>query len=332
MAGQMWAVAADGGYLYSDELSDYLRMQVQPLTKFRQFCDAEDGTQKGVGAGETFTWDIISNVARQGRRLQENQPMPETSFTVSQGSLTVTEWGQSVPYTGKLELLAKHKVQNIIDKALKHDARKCYDIEAFSQFNLTPIRVAPLSGTSTTAITLTTNSATTETNNVELGTGHVKAISDAMKERNVPAYEGDAYFCISHPTTYRTMKNSLEDLNKYTGEGMNMVRFGEIGRYEDTRFIEQNNIPKGGANDSTTFDAWEGTADAWNNAKSSWAFFFGADTVTEAIIVPEEIRAKLPGDYGRSKGIAWYGLGGFGLIHSGSGNANARIFKWDSAA
>jgi hypothetical protein len=42
MTGQMWAVPADGGYLYSDELSDYLRMQVQPLTKFRQFCDAED--------------------------------------------------------------------------------------------------------------------------------------------------------------------------------------------------------------------------------------------------------------------------------------------------
>lgn len=71
-------------------------MQVQPLTKFRQFCDAEDGTMKGTGAGETFTWDIISNVSRQGRRLNETMPIPETNFTVTQGSLTVTEWGQSV--------------------------------------------------------------------------------------------------------------------------------------------------------------------------------------------------------------------------------------------
>lgn len=70
--------------------------EVRSSSNRLQFCDAEDGTQKGVGAGETFTWDIISNVARQGRRLQETQPMPETSFTVSQGSLTVTEWGQSV--------------------------------------------------------------------------------------------------------------------------------------------------------------------------------------------------------------------------------------------
>lgn len=213
MAGQIWSVSADGGYLYADELSDYLRIQVQPLCKFRQFADAEDGTQKGVGAGEVFNWDIISNVARQGRRLQETTPVPETSFTVSQGTLTVTEWGQSVPYTGKLEALAKHKVQNIIDKALKHDARKCFDIECFLQFKNTSLRVAPASGTSLTAITVTTNSATTETNNVAMGTGHVKAVSDAMKERNIPPYENDAYFCISHPTSFRTFKNSMEGIH-----------------------------------------------------------------------------------------------------------------------
>lgn len=330
MTGQMWTVAAEGGYLYSDELSKYLRMKVQPLTKFRQFCDAEDGTEKGVGKGETFVWDVVSDLAQQGRRLSEADPMPETNFTISQNSLTVVEWGNSVPYTGKLEALAQHKVQNIIDKALKHDARKCYDIEAFLQFDETLLRAAPTGGNSTTAVTITENGSTATTNNVELGTGHVKAISDAMKERNIPPYENDAYFCISHPTTYRTFKNSLESIHQYTNDGLQMIRFGEIGRYEDIRFIEQNHIPKGGAIDSTTFDPWSATADAWNNAKSSWAFFFGADTVTEAIVIPEEIRAKIPGDYGRSKGIAWYGLGGFGIIHNTA--ANSRIMKWDSAA
>jgi hypothetical protein len=56
----------------------------------------------------------------------------------------------------------------------------------------------------------------------------------------------------------------------------------------------------------------------------------GGDTVTEAIVIPEEIRSKIPGDYGRSKGIAWYYLGGFGLVHPDA--ANGRIVKWDSAA
>jgi len=35
MPAQLWSVPSEGGYLYSDELSDYLRNQVQPLTKFR---------------------------------------------------------------------------------------------------------------------------------------------------------------------------------------------------------------------------------------------------------------------------------------------------------
>lgn len=104
---------------------------------------------------------------------------------------------------------------------------------------------------------------------------------------------------------------------------------GEIGRYESFRFIEQTFIPKGGAANSTTYDPWSGTAAAWANGLSSWAFFMGADTVTEAICVPEEIRAKIPGDYGRSKGIAWYYLGGFGLVHPDA--TNARVMMWDSA-
>jgi len=101
-------------------------------------------------------------------------------------------------------------------------------------------------------------------------------------------------------------------------------------KYEGCRFIEQTFIPKGGANDSTTFDPYTQTADAWNNAKSSWAFFAGGDTVNEAIVIPEEIRGKLPGDYGRSNGVAWYFLGGYGLFHTAA--AQTRIVKWDSAA
>jgi N4-gp56 family major capsid protein len=330
MAGQTWTVPAEGGYMYSDELSNVLRQQVQPLTKFRQLCDAQDGTQKGLNRGQTFSWNVYSNVGTQGRRLSENQAMPETGFTVAQRSLTVTEAGNSVPYTGKLTALAKQDVITIIDKTLKDDARKYFDIEAFLQFKSTVLRAAPTGGNSATAITLDTNGTCSTTNNLALGTGHVKALGDTMKERNIPPYVMDDYLSISHPSTYRGFKNSLETLHQYTETGLAHIFNGEIGRYESFRFIEQTFIPKGGAADSTTYDPWSGTADAWNNGLSSWAFFMGADTVTEAICIPEEIRAKIPGDYGRSKGIAWYYLGGFGLVHPDA--TNARVVMWDSAA
>jgi hypothetical protein len=163
-----------------------------------------------------------------------------------------------------------------------------------------------------------------------MGTGHVKAIVDLMKERNIPAYTADDYINVSHPSTYRGFKNSMETLHQYTQTGIEMIFTGEIGRYESCRFIEQTFIPKGGAYDSTTYDPWAGTADAWNNGLSSWSFFMGGDTVTEAVCVPEEIRAKIPGDFGRSRGIAWYYLGGFGLVHTDA--TNARVVMWDSAA
>jgi hypothetical protein len=330
MTGQVWAVASEGGYLYSDELSKTLRRQVQPLTKFRQLCDAEDGTEKGLNRGELFNWNVYSNVGTQGRRLQENQSMPETGFSILQHSLTVYEAGNSVPYTGKLTNLAKQDVVSIIDKTLKDDARKYFDIEAYLQFKSTPLRVSPASGNSTTSIELATNGVAPQTNAVALGTGHIKAIGDTMKMRNIAPYIGDDYVSIAEVTTFRGLKNSLETLHQYTETGLAHIFNGEIGRYESFRFIEQTFIPGGGAADSTTFDPWTRTADAWNGAVSSWAFMMGADTVTEAVCVPEEIRAKIPGDYGRSRGIAWYYLGGFGLVHPDA--TNARVMMWDSAA
>jgi hypothetical protein len=137
---------------------------------------------------------------------------------------------------------------------------------------------------------------------------------------------------LSHPSTFRAFKDELESVHQYTETGFQMILNGEMGRYESTRFVEQTHIPKGGAANSTTFNPQTRTADAWDNAKSSWAFFFGEDTVAEAIGIPEEMRGKIPGDYGRSKGIAWYYLGGFGIVHTTANAAQGRIVKWDSAA
>ena len=318
-------------YMYSDELSDYLRIQAQPLCKFRQLADAPDGENKGMNRGDKFYWDVYSNISTQGQQLDEQQPMPESNYTIIQQSLTITEAGNSIPFTGKLTDMAKHDVQAIIDKTLLNDARKYFDIQAFLNFKQTPLRFGPTGGNSTTSITVNTNGVAPVANNVGLGTGHVKAVSDYMKEANIPPFKDDDYFAVSHPSTYRPFKNQIEGVKQYTMAGIQEIFAGEIGRYENTRFIEQNFIPKGGANNTTTsgaYNPYTGTAAAWSNAQSSWAFFFGGDTITEAIALPEQVRAKIPGDYGRSRGMAWYYLGGFGIAHPDA--LNSRILLWDS--
>lgn len=314
MAGQLWMTNSLGGYMYSDRLSKVLRTAVQPLVKFRQFADVKDAAAQGKGKGDTFHWNVYGDAASQGTVLVETTTMPETNFTITQGTMTITAYGNSVPYTGKLDDLSEHPVKEIIIKVLRNDAKKAFDIAAHAQFDATPLRVVPTGGTATDAVTLTTNGTATLTNTVALGKGHVKAIVDLMKERNIPPYMGDDYIALAHPSTFRTLRNDVESVHQYVDKGFQMILNGEIGRYEGVRFVEQTNIAK----------------ETFAQAKSNWCFFFGDDTVAEGIAIPEEMRGKIPTDYGRSRGIAWYYLGGFGIIHTAA--AQARIVKWDSAA
>jgi len=318
MAGQVWSVNTLGGYFYARQLSNVLRMNVQPLVKFRQFADVHDISQQGKKKGDTFTWDVVSDVAQVGSVLVETNTMPETNLTIVQGTLTITEAGNSIPYSGKLDNLSKFPVEDIIKKGLKNDTVK-----------QTLIRVIPVGGTSASAVTLYTNGTVTGTNSIAYSNAHAKAVVDAMKERNIPAYIADDYYSLAWPTTLRTFKNTLEGIHQYSDTGFNLIMNGEIGRYENVRYIEQTNIAKGiGSTGIAT--ASGGDMVQWTNGQSDWIFFFGNDTVAEGIAVPEEMRGKIPTDFGRSKGIAWYYLGGYGIVHTVA--INTRIVKWDSAA
>ena len=316
MPGQVWSVAADGGYMYSDQLSDRLRTVLLNTVKFRQFCDADDHSEFGLEAGEKFHWDIYSKVATAGGAISENQAIPETKFTITQGTGTVTEYGNSVPYTKKLDDLSLHPVSKVIDQVLKIDATEALDAAASTQFDAasTALNVVATGGTSATAISVT-EAATTVTNNVALRKAHVAKISVEMRERNIPAYfdNGD-YGCIGRPATFETFESDLEAIHQYVNPGLDMIMNGEKGRYRGIRFFEQTNR----------------ASESWTNGLSDAAYFFGGDTVHEAVVCLEEIRGKIPGDFGRDKGIAWYYLGGFKLVHSVS--AQTRIMKWDSAA
>lgn len=52
MAGQVWGVNSLGGFMYSRQLSNVLRTAVEPLVKFRQFCDVKDASQQGRKKGD----------------------------------------------------------------------------------------------------------------------------------------------------------------------------------------------------------------------------------------------------------------------------------------
>ena len=122
---------------------------------------------------------------------------------------------------------------------------------------------------------------------------------------------------------------------------------GEIGTVAGMRLIEDNfatayvydpdaRTATSKASNSTGRDfpasGMNQTAIWQSNANGADAYFFGSPTVREAIVIPEEIRRKEITDYGRSKGIAWYWLGGFQLEwgESQAQEGNARIIHYSS--
>ncbi len=305
MAGQVWQTSALGGFMWAPNLSRKLRTALQPMVRYRQFADAREAF--GLGKGETFNWNVYSDVQDQGGTLAETATMPESNYTITQSSLIITEFGNSVPYTKKLDDLSEHPVTEIIHKVLKNDARKALDAATNAQWELTPIRVV---GDSATTISVTTNGIPSGAPTVEFNDTHSKLIADEMAERDIPTFDGNNYFAIARPTTLRAFKDNLESIHAFVSEGWHVIMNGEKGRHEGIRYTEQTNIPNEG----------------WAN--SDGIFFFGADTVVEAFAIPEEIRGKIPTDFGRSRGIAWYANLGYGIVHTEA--EQARILKWDS--
>ena len=309
---QLWGTNALGGFMYSDNLSRKLRTALQPMVRFRQFCDAREAF--GLGKGDTFNWNVYSDVTTQGGALTETVSMPETGFSITQASLTITEYGNSVPFTKKLDDLSEHPITEVIHKVLKNDARKALDAAAHTQFAATVLKAT--ADTSTTfALNTASNPGAAHSNEFanEATLSHAKSMSDTMVERDIPTYDGSNYISISRPSNLRYLKNFLEDIHQYTSEGWHTIMNGEKGRYEGIRYVEQTGVA------------------ATSSVISDDIFFFGSDTVVEAFAVPEEIRGKIPTDFGRSRGIAWYAELGYGLAQTSA--AQARIIHWtDDAA
>ncbi len=298
--GQQWAPAASGGYLANPSLSAKVRSIGQPMTRFRQFVRKEPGF--GKGKSDTLLFDRISNVVVGGGAITELQNMPEDNFTISQGSLVVTEYGNSVPWTGKIDALANLDVNSIATKALKNDMVKALDRAAGALFRAAPLSYIPTGTSGTPTATFQATVATAATRDVQ--TFDVRRIVDRLKKSFVQPYDGENYICICSIDFAGKIKEDT------AGAGwVEAAKFGdpdrlfagEIGRYYGCRFIEESNLL------SNTL----GTG-----AFSGEAVFFGEDPVVEGVVVPEELRAKIPTDYGRDMGLAWYFLGGWAATYT----------------
>src|SRR5574343_1006182 len=322
MAYEMnWAVQS--GYLSNHELSMDFQRAAQPRTKFRQFVQIKEAF--GKHKGQSVNWRKVSNASDYGGVLTETQTMHETTQPLTWGTLTVNEYGLSIPHTFKVEALSKFDVMEIVKGSLLDDAVKVIDGVVEREFNKTPLRYV---GTATDGYALTTNSTAATTNTSALNSYHLRKMITELKKRNVPSAKnsGGDYAGILSIEAMESLNASLETVSSYVESGYTKLLNGEQGRFYGCRLVEDSFASRN-VYDSTARTA---TAVTWTQSKSGVAYFFGGPTVREAVVVPEEIRMKVTTDYGRSKGIGWYGL--FGWKIEWDTAADARIIKWDSAA
>lgn len=282
-----------------------------------QLCDIKEAI--GTRKGNTFNWDIFTNIATAGTQgLTESNAMPTSSFTIAVGTCVVTEYGNSIPMTRKLKDMSEYDIQQVLRNTLVNDMAKTIDIAVWDKFvsTLLVAQASGAGGTDTANIVLYEDGTGTSAVNATggLSTGHVLSIVDTMKERNIPTFDGESYVCVSHPSTLGKIRNSLIATNQYTESGYKKIMSGEIGSFGGVRFIEQTNIGK-----VTATSPGQG---------NGWALFVGGEACVEAVAVPEELIEKEVTDYGRSLGLAWYANLGFALPFGTASATNQRSIMW----
>lgn len=308
MGQQLFATNSLGGFLTNNQLSAQVRYKAQTLQKFRQFVDVEAAA--GTNRGNKVFFDKISNISTAGGTLIETDTIPKRNYTITQGTLTMTEYGNSIPYTQKVKSLADIMVPETIKTVLMNDMRVVLDSAAATQF-MTNDYVATITNTATT--TFGTAGAALATAGANMSDKNVRDIVDKMKILLIPKREDDNYVCVASTNSIRGLYDFFE--SKAQDTTMDPLYRGEVGRYYGCRFVEETNFLS--------------NADGSNGLYGE-ACFFGADAVREGIAIPEEIRVGIPTDFGRDQAIAWYALLGFQQVWDFSSDGQTRIITVNS--
>lgn len=302
MGQQLFATNSLGGFFTNNQLSSQLRYKAQTMQKFRQFCDIEAAA--GTNRGNKVFFDKISNISTAGGTLTETDTIPKRNYTILQGTLTMTEYGNSIPYTQKVKTLADIQVPETIRTVLMNDMKVVLDSAAATQF-MTNDYIATITNTATT--TFGTTGTANATAGANMSDKNVRDIIDQMKKGFIPTRGDGLYACVASTNSIRGLYDFFESKAQLTS--MDPLYVGEVGRYYGCRFVEETN--------------YLSNTDGSNGLYGE-ACFFGADAVREGIAIPEEIRVGIPTDFGRDQAIAWYALLGFQQVWSQSGILNGQ--------
>jgi len=323
MAGQNWTMAPDGGHFANKPLSSKLRYVNTSQYVFRQFTRPEPGF--GKQRGESIDFDKISMAQTQGGQIGEFQDIPETKFSITKDNLQVTEWGNSIPWTGKLETLSEFSPNQPVQKVILNDEKQVLDLAVATEMKTSKLCYI---ATGPTTQTWDVDGTASTTATTQFNYFHLKEMVDAAEMglfgsgntgKIIPKMPCGKYTVILSVKAKRGLFDDPEFQEAAKFSFPRKLFNGEI--MEETvyncRFVICDN------------------ADALSNAKGSnsigEALLIGDDSIVEGVALKEELRYKLAVKYGRDKGLAWYAILGFKKPWDYVSDGEEHIIRYTSA-
>lgn len=313
----------NGGSKFSEATrivySKEIEFQAIPNMRFSQF--ATQKTELGVTPGLTISMLTYDNLALGGT-LEEMKSMTTQALSGSLKQITVQEHGNAVSNS---ELLVQSSFDDIMatsTKLLARDYALVMDCE---------LRDVALSGTN--VVYARNDKGNTVDSRDDLDstcTLKVSTIKDAIEilaTNNAPKYNNMYWICMVHPHQSRGLRDDSAWINASNYGNPEQLFTGEIGRIDDTRFIETTLMCNGkaGTNDPAYKNylakGFTGTDDdpALTKCDVFQSVLFGDAYYGIAWSLPVELRTNGVEDFGRIRSIAWYAIWGTGLLHNDYG-------------
>lgn len=250
--------------------------------------------------GDTINITKIKNITvPTSAVLDENTDIPVDEITMGTVGIVAQELGRAVQYTSLAQDFARFDLEVPVQRRLRDQLAAVNDALAGSAFQDTYVRAVPTSATGVTFDTPTFSDVATNNFNVT----HCGAIRDEMRSvYKIPFYEAGNYIGLGSTKLLRGIKNDPDfQAWRYWLKPGDVLFKSEVGTVEQIRWIEVTN--------TDVLDDSVGSSGVLGEG-----LVFGEDGVAIAEVITPELRAAIPGGYGRWKGMAWYGVLGYGLI------------------
>jgi len=239
------------GNLVVNAYDTYVRAALRSLPVMRSVADLRPVSM--TNPGTTLKFAVYDNLTAATTALTETSDVtPVALGNPSQVTVTVTEYGNAVEQTEKVNLAAFSDIDTMIGDAIAYNAADTLDKLVATA--LTGGTVVKYGGTRTSTATLTASDV--------LSTTMLRKAQTTLLEASAQPRIGDLYTLFIHPRQAfdlraETGSGGFVDIHKYTTENVGNLLTGTIGVLEGFQVVQTTRVPSAaeGAASATVYKA-----------------------------------------------------------------------------